>query len=88
MLYSSIANENILEEIRIQSKKHPREAKKLKELMKKKRQIIKQHASFLRIDLGLELYYQISLQLIMVLLSYSATATTEGFTQIFRHNFK
>ena len=56
--------------------------------MNKKRQIIKQHASFLRIDLGLELYYQISLQLIMVLLSYSATATTEGFTQIFRHNLK
>ena len=77
-----VAHENIQEKIRRYSlTSDPSE--KLIHLVDKKKEVKKKLSRLLKVDLGLELIYQISLQLILVLLSLSKTSTTSGLEAFF-----
>ena len=72
-----VAHENIQEKIRRYSQTFdPNE--KMIQLVNKKIEVKKKLSRLLKVDLGLELIYQISLQLIIVLHSISKTPTTGG----------
>ena len=77
-----IAYENIQETIRKESLT-PVSSKKLIKLINKKKEVKIKLSRLLKVDLGLELIYQISLQLILVLLSTSKTPTTSGLEAFF-----
>ena len=77
-----VAFENVQEKIRKHS--HTSDpSDKLVKLVNKKMKIKKQLSIFLKVDMGLELIYQVSLQLILVLLSISKTPTTSGLEAFF-----
>ena len=67
----NVASENANDKIRRHSKR-PRTQQKLNEWIGRKKEIKTELSRFTRVDLGLELIYQISLQLILVLLSKSS----------------
>ena len=76
-------HENIQEKIRKYSKT-AEQSDKLIQLINKKDEVKKKLSRLMRVDLGLELIYQIALQLILVLLSISKTATTGGLEAFFK----
>ena len=78
----NVAKENANDRIRRHSKS-PRTQQKLNEWIGRKKEIKTELSRFTRVDLGLELIYQISLQLILVLLSKSETPTTGGLEVLF-----
>ena len=59
------------------------EDEKVAKLLKIARKIKKQYASFLRIDLGLEIYYQVAGQTLLLFLSDTLTPTTGGLKTLF-----
>ena len=77
-----VANENIQEKIRKYSQTTD-PSEKLIQLVNKKKELKNQLSRLLKVDLGLELIYQIALQLILVLLSISKTPTTSGLEAFF-----
>ena len=77
-----VAHENIQEKIRRYSKSS-NQSEKLIELVNKKKEVRERLSRLLKVDLGLELIYQISFQLILVLLSISETPTTSGLEAFF-----
>ena len=78
-----IAHENIQEKIRNFLIK-PDSSEKLFKFINHKNEVKKKLSRLLKVDLGLELIYQISLQLILVLLSNSKTPTTGGLEAFFK----
>ena len=74
-IFLKIAHENIQEKIRKYSQISD-SSETLIHLINKKKEVKKQLSRFMKVDLGLELIFQISLQLILVLLSISKTPTT------------
>ena len=62
----------------------PDSSEKLFKLINLKKEVKKNLSRLIRVDLGLELIYQISLQLILVLLSISKTPTTSGLEAFFK----
>ena len=72
-----VAHENIKEKIRGYSQTSD-PSEKLIQLVNKKKELKNKLSKLLKVDLGLELIYQISLQLILVLLSMSKTPTTSA----------
>ena len=81
-IFLNIAHENIQEEIRKYSQTSDLSEKLIK-MVNKKKEIKEKLSRLLKVDLGLELIYQISLQLILVLLSISKTPTTSGLEAFF-----
>ena len=77
-----VAHENVQEKIRRYSQTSD-PSEKLVQLVNKKKELKNKLSRLLRVDLGLELIYQISLQLILVLLSVSETPTTSGLGAFF-----
>ena len=77
-----VAHENIQEKIRRYSQTSD-PSEKLIQLVNKKIELKNKLSRLLKVDLGLELIYQISLQLILVLLSMSKTPTTSGLEAFF-----
>ena len=73
----NVAHENVEEEIREESKNSDGSSQ-LKKLMEKKKTIKVELAKFTKVDLGIELITQISLQLLLVLLNETSTPTTGG----------
>ena len=51
--------------------------------MKLSKQFEKQKAIFMRIELGIEVYYQAASQVILLLLAQTETATTGGLESLF-----
>ena len=78
----NVAHENVEEEIREESKK-PVGSSQLKELMEKKKKLKLELSKFTKTDLGFELIYQISIQLLLVLLNKTKTPTTGGLELLF-----
>ena len=78
-----IAHENIQEKIR-EYLKTSGSSENLNEFINHKNEVKKKLSRLLKVDLGLELIYQISLQLILVLLSISKTPTTSGLEAFFK----
>merc|ERR1712074_453831 len=60
----NVAHENVEEDIREESK-HPEGRSRLKKLIEKKKIIKMELSKFTKIDLGIELIYQISIQLLL-----------------------
>ena len=77
-----IADEHIQEKIRKYSQSSDSNENFFK-LISKMKEVKTKLSRLLRVDLGLELIYQISLQLILVLLSISKTPTTGGLEAFF-----
>ena len=77
-----VSHENIQQKIRKYSQTFD-SSEKLIQLVNKKKEVMKKLSRLLKVDLGLELIYQISLQLILVLLSTSKTPTTGGLEAFF-----
>ena len=78
----NVAHENVEEKIREESKKS-KGSSHLKELMEEKKTIKVELAKFTKVDLGIELITQISLQLLLVLLNNTNTKTTGGLEVLF-----
>ena len=78
----NVANENVEEDIREESK-NSEGSSQLQELMEKKKTIKVELAKFTKVDLGIELITQISLQLLLVLLNETETPTTGGLEVLF-----
>ena len=77
-----ITHENIQETIRKYSQTSY-SGDKIFKLINHKEEVKKKLSRLLKVDLGLELIYQISLQLVLVLLSISKTPTTSGLEAFF-----
>ena len=80
-LLLNISYDEINEKIRKQSGSS--RTSKLKEMLRKRREIMTELSRFTKVDLSLELIYQISLQLSLVLLSRTVTPTTGGLEVLF-----
>ena len=70
----NVAHENINEVIRNETRKSGGNSK-VSELLRKKKEIKQELSRFTRVDLGIELIYQIALQLLLVLLNETKTPT-------------
>ena len=55
-------------------------------LLRWRKTIKSQYVDFLRIELGLEIFYQTTGQILLVLLSQTRTATTGGLARLFEQN--
>ena len=78
----NVAHENVNEEIRKESKNNYGSSK-LTDLMRKDKEIKTELSRFTKVDLGIELIYQISIQLLLVLLNETNTPTTGGLEVLF-----
>ena len=78
----NVAHENINEVIRNETRKSGGNSK-VSELLRKKKEIKQELSRFTRVDLGIELIYQIALQLLLVLLNEKKTPTTGGLEVLF-----
>ena len=78
----NVAHENVNEDIRKESKKSEG-SYRLTDLMRKKKEIKTELSRFTKVDLGIELIYQISIQLLLVLLNETKTPTTGGLEVLF-----